>query len=216
MAGPALTCQGINSTRPLKLCWLRSFRSSVLGGRHGLPGCLDRPTVSEEHHRGWKDPGRPVTGASVSPASRVRGLLLPDVSQASVPAVKAERCIYVEQRRRLAWVSQTEGLTAACAFSCWQVSLTCFLVLEIVLGLSSNLTVLVLYCMKQNLISSVSNIITMNLHVVDVVVSPTKTVALHCITYKMSSALPEQCPTDEESTDSSAALNTRKGRCSHM
>lgn len=38
------------------------------------------------------------------------------------------------------------------------------------LGLSSNLTVLILYCMKQNLISSVSNIITMNLHVVDVLV----------------------------------------------
>lgn len=53
-----------------------------------------------------------------------------------------------------------------------QVSLTGFLILEIVLGLSSNLTVLVLYCMKQNLISSVSNIITMNLHVVDVMVSP--------------------------------------------
>uniref|UniRef100_A0AAQ6AGJ2 G-protein coupled receptor 22 n=1 Tax=Amphiprion ocellaris TaxID=80972 RepID=A0AAQ6AGJ2_AMPOC len=47
---------------------------------------------------------------------------------------------------------------------------TIFLLLEIVLGLSSNLTVLVLYCMKQNLISSVSNIITMNLHVVDVLV----------------------------------------------
>lgn len=53
----------------------------------------------------------------------------------------------------------------------WQVSLTGFLLLEIILGLSSNLTVLVLYCMKQNLISSVSNIITMNLHVVDVLVS---------------------------------------------
>ncbi|XP_068163195.1 G-protein coupled receptor 22-like [Antennarius striatus] len=52
----------------------------------------------------------------------------------------------------------------------FQVSLTGFLLLEIVLGLSSNLTVLILYCMKQNLISSVSNIITMNLHVVDVVV----------------------------------------------
>lgn len=51
------------------------------------------------------------------------------------------------------------------------MSLTGFLVLEIVLGLSSNLTVLVLYCMKQNLVSSVSNIITMNLHVVDVLVS---------------------------------------------
>ncbi|XP_068442832.1 G-protein coupled receptor 22-like [Clinocottus analis] len=52
----------------------------------------------------------------------------------------------------------------------FQVSLTGFLLLEIVLGLSSNLTVLVLYCMKQNLISSVSNIITMNLHAVDVLV----------------------------------------------
>ncbi|XP_015259552.1 PREDICTED: probable G-protein coupled receptor 22 isoform X1 [Cyprinodon variegatus] len=52
----------------------------------------------------------------------------------------------------------------------FQVSLTSFLVLEIVLGLSSNLMVLVLYCMKQNLISSVSNVITMNLHVVDVLV----------------------------------------------
>ncbi|XP_037619003.1 G-protein coupled receptor 22-like isoform X2 [Sebastes umbrosus] len=52
----------------------------------------------------------------------------------------------------------------------FQVSLTGFLLLEIVLGLSSNITVLVLYCMKQNLISSVSNIITMNLHVVDVLV----------------------------------------------
>ncbi|XP_059181754.1 G-protein coupled receptor 22-like [Centropristis striata] len=52
----------------------------------------------------------------------------------------------------------------------FQVSLTVFLLLEILLGLSSNLTVLVLYCMKQNLISSVSNIITMNLHVVDVLV----------------------------------------------
>ncbi|KAM9846206.1 G-protein coupled receptor 22-like [Aulostomus maculatus] len=52
----------------------------------------------------------------------------------------------------------------------FQVSLTGFLILEFVLGLSSNLTVLVLYCMKQNLISSVSNIITMNLHVVDVLV----------------------------------------------
>lgn len=54
---------------------------------------------------------------------------------------------------------------------CRQASLTGFLLLEIILGLSSNLTVLILYCMKQNLISSVSNIITMNLHVVDVLVS---------------------------------------------
>ncbi|XP_028305538.1 G-protein coupled receptor 22-like [Gouania willdenowi] len=52
----------------------------------------------------------------------------------------------------------------------FQVSLTCFLLLEIVLGLSSNLTVLIIYCVKQNLVSSVSNIITMNLHVVDALV----------------------------------------------
>lgn len=52
----------------------------------------------------------------------------------------------------------------------FQVSLTGFLMLEILLGLSSNLTVLALYCMKSNLISSVSNIVTMNLHVLDVLV----------------------------------------------
>ncbi|XP_036373811.1 G-protein coupled receptor 22-like [Megalops cyprinoides] len=52
----------------------------------------------------------------------------------------------------------------------FQVSLTGFLMLEIVLGLSSNLTVLVLYCMKSNLINSVSNVVTMNLHVLDVIV----------------------------------------------
>ncbi|XP_075883522.1 G-protein coupled receptor 22 [Nelusetta ayraudi] len=52
----------------------------------------------------------------------------------------------------------------------FQVSLTGFLMLEILLGLSSNLTVLALYCIKSNLISSVSNIVTMNLHVLDVLV----------------------------------------------
>uniref|UniRef100_UPI00398E895E G-protein coupled receptor 22 n=1 Tax=Pristiophorus japonicus TaxID=55135 RepID=UPI00398E895E len=52
----------------------------------------------------------------------------------------------------------------------FQASLTGFLVLEILLGLSSNLTVLALYCMKSNLINSVSNIITMNLHILDVVI----------------------------------------------
>lgn len=52
----------------------------------------------------------------------------------------------------------------------FQVSLTFFLMLEILLGLSSNLTVLALYCIKSNLISSVSNIVTMNLHVLDVLV----------------------------------------------
>ncbi|XP_023681685.1 G-protein coupled receptor 22-like [Paramormyrops kingsleyae] len=52
----------------------------------------------------------------------------------------------------------------------FQVSLTGFLMLEIVLGLSSNLTVLVLYCMKSNLINSVSNVVTVNLHVLDVLI----------------------------------------------
>uniref|UniRef100_A0A8C9RCI3 G-protein coupled receptor 22 n=3 Tax=Scleropages formosus TaxID=113540 RepID=A0A8C9RCI3_SCLFO len=52
----------------------------------------------------------------------------------------------------------------------FQVSLTAFLMLEIALGLSSNLTVLVLYCMKSNLINSVSNVVTVNLHVLDVLV----------------------------------------------
>lgn len=52
----------------------------------------------------------------------------------------------------------------------FQVSITGFLMLEILLGLSSNLTVLALYCMKSNLISSVSNIVTMNLHVLDVLI----------------------------------------------
>ncbi|XP_017555550.1 G-protein coupled receptor 22 [Pygocentrus nattereri] len=52
----------------------------------------------------------------------------------------------------------------------FQVSLTGFLMLEIVLGLSSNLTVLALYCTKSNLVSSVSNLVTMNLHVLDVLV----------------------------------------------
>uniref|UniRef100_A0A3Q2T0Z3 G-protein coupled receptor 22 n=1 Tax=Fundulus heteroclitus TaxID=8078 RepID=A0A3Q2T0Z3_FUNHE len=52
----------------------------------------------------------------------------------------------------------------------FQISLTGFLMLEILLGLSSNVTVLALYCMKSNLISSVSNIVTMNLHVLDVLI----------------------------------------------
>ncbi|XP_078275954.1 G-protein coupled receptor 22 [Rhinoraja longicauda] len=54
--------------------------------------------------------------------------------------------------------------------SSFQATLTGFLILEIVLGLSSNLTVLGLYCMKSNLINSVSNIITMNLHILDAVI----------------------------------------------
>uniref|UniRef100_A0A4W5QID9 G-protein coupled receptor 22 n=1 Tax=Hucho hucho TaxID=62062 RepID=A0A4W5QID9_9TELE len=50
----------------------------------------------------------------------------------------------------------------------FQVSLTAFLMLELVLGFSSNLTVLVLYCTQSNLVDSVSNMVTVNLHVLDV------------------------------------------------
>ncbi|XP_045931097.1 G-protein coupled receptor 22-like isoform X1 [Micropterus dolomieu] len=52
----------------------------------------------------------------------------------------------------------------------FQVSLTTFLMLELVLGFSSNLTVLVLYCSQSNLVDSVSNMVTVNLHVLDVAV----------------------------------------------
>uniref|UniRef100_A0A3Q3VT14 G-protein coupled receptor 22 n=1 Tax=Mola mola TaxID=94237 RepID=A0A3Q3VT14_MOLML len=52
----------------------------------------------------------------------------------------------------------------------FQVPLTVFLILELVLGFSSNLTVLVLYCSQSNLVDSVSNMVTVNLHVLDVVV----------------------------------------------
>ncbi|XP_008313483.3 probable G-protein coupled receptor 22 [Cynoglossus semilaevis] len=52
----------------------------------------------------------------------------------------------------------------------FQVPMTGILLVEIVLGLSSNLTVLIFYCMKQNLMSSISNFITVNLHVVDLLV----------------------------------------------
>ncbi|XP_015244698.1 PREDICTED: probable G-protein coupled receptor 22 [Cyprinodon variegatus] len=52
----------------------------------------------------------------------------------------------------------------------FQVSLTAFLMLELVLGFSSNMTVLVLYCSQSNLVDSVSNMVTVNLHVLDVVV----------------------------------------------
>lgn len=52
----------------------------------------------------------------------------------------------------------------------FQISLTCFLLLELVLGFSSNLTVLVLYCSQSNLVDSVSNMVTVNLHVLDIVV----------------------------------------------
>ncbi|MBN3323571.1 GPR22 protein, partial [Atractosteus spatula] len=52
----------------------------------------------------------------------------------------------------------------------FQVSLTSFLMLELVLGFSSNLTVLVLYCVQSNLVDSVSNMVTVNLHVLDIIV----------------------------------------------
>ncbi|XP_077429843.1 G-protein coupled receptor 22-like [Vanacampus margaritifer] len=52
----------------------------------------------------------------------------------------------------------------------FQVSLTAFLMLELVLGFSSNLTVLVLYCSQSNLVDSVSNMVTVSLHVLDVAV----------------------------------------------
>lgn len=52
----------------------------------------------------------------------------------------------------------------------FQVSLTTVLVLELVLGFSSNLTVLVLYCAQSNLVDSVSNLVTVNLHVLDILV----------------------------------------------
>lgn len=52
----------------------------------------------------------------------------------------------------------------------FQVSLTAVLVLELVLGFSSNLTVLVLYCAQSNLVDSVSNLVTVNLHVLDILV----------------------------------------------
>ncbi|XP_037304347.2 G-protein coupled receptor 22-like [Pungitius pungitius] len=52
----------------------------------------------------------------------------------------------------------------------FQVSLTSLLMLELVLGFSSNLTVLVLYWSQSNLVDSVSNMVTVNLHVLDVAV----------------------------------------------
>ncbi|XP_010788127.1 probable G-protein coupled receptor 22 [Notothenia coriiceps] len=52
----------------------------------------------------------------------------------------------------------------------FQVSLTTVLLLELVLGFSSNLTVLVLYCAQSNLVDSVSNLVTVNLHVLDILV----------------------------------------------
>ncbi|XP_062853044.1 G-protein coupled receptor 22-like [Trichomycterus rosablanca] len=78
----------------------------------------------------------------------------------------------------LASIASLEGPEGASATAGWyvpyplsfQVSLTSFLLLELVLGFSSNLTVLVLYCSQSNLVDSVSNMVTVNLHVLDIVV----------------------------------------------
>ena len=78
----------------------------------------------------------------------------------------------------LASITGLEGQIGASAATGWympypvsfQVSLTSFLLLELVLGFSSNLTVLVLYCSQSNLVDSVSNMVTVNLHVLDIVV----------------------------------------------
>ncbi|XP_032404673.1 G-protein coupled receptor 22-like [Xiphophorus hellerii] len=67
--------------------------------------------------------------------------------------------------------SPVSGVTWHMPYSLgFQVSLTAFLMLELVLGFSSNLTVLVLYCSQSNLVDSVSNMVTVNLHVLDVAV----------------------------------------------
>ncbi|KAJ8387681.1 hypothetical protein AAFF_G00151120 [Aldrovandia affinis] len=88
-----------------------------------------------------------------------------------IPPVSAEEVTMsnVTVRDNTESISRTMATAAPYPVS-FQVSLTGFLMLEIVLGLSSNLTVLVLYCMKSNLINSVSNVVTMNLHVLDVIV----------------------------------------------
>ncbi|CAL8403144.1 unnamed protein product [Arctogadus glacialis] len=59
------------------------------------------------------------------------------------------------------WVGTVAGLGAV-------VSLTALLMVELVLGFSSNLTVLVLYCSQADLVHSVSSLVTANLHVLDV------------------------------------------------
>ncbi|XP_048878817.1 LOW QUALITY PROTEIN: G-protein coupled receptor 22-like [Brienomyrus brachyistius] len=79
---------------------------------------------------------------------------------------------------RLAGEEGPEGSAGAGLDSGWylpypvsfQASLTSFLMLELILGFSSNLTVLVLYCAQSNLVDSVSNMVTVNLHVLDVIV----------------------------------------------
>ncbi|XP_061085717.1 G-protein coupled receptor 22-like [Conger conger] len=83
-------------------------------------------------------------------------------------------------------IAESEGSATAAAAPypvSFRASVTSLLVLEIVLGLSSNLTVLVLYCMKSDLINSVSNVVTVNLHVLDV------TVCLGCIPLTVAVAM---------------------------
>ncbi|XP_035281179.1 G-protein coupled receptor 22 [Anguilla anguilla] len=88
-----------------------------------------------------------------------------------IPPVPAEEVTMSNVTVRDNTESISQAMEAAAPYPVsFQVSLTGFLMLEIVLGLSSNLTVLVLYCMKSNLINSVSNVVTMNLHVLDVIV----------------------------------------------
>ncbi|XP_077583388.1 G-protein coupled receptor 22-like [Stigmatopora nigra] len=74
-----------------------------------------------------------------------------------------------EEQRGEAWSSSPASWYTPHSFG-FQVSLTSFLMLELVLGFSSNLTVLVLYCSQSNLVDSVSNMVTVSLHVLDVAV----------------------------------------------
>ncbi|XP_032643046.1 G-protein coupled receptor 22-like [Chelonoidis abingdonii] len=69
-------------------------------------------------------------------------------------------------------LESTDGASADAGWSLpyalgFQVSLTSFLLLEILLGCSSNLMVLALYCSQPGLVDSVSTMVTMNLHVLD-------------------------------------------------
>ncbi|XP_054640786.1 G-protein coupled receptor 22-like [Dunckerocampus dactyliophorus] len=74
-----------------------------------------------------------------------------------------------EERAGEAWSSNPASWYMPYSLG-FQVSLTAFLMLELVLGFSSNLTVLVLYCSQSNLVDSVSNMVTVSLHVLDVAV----------------------------------------------
>lgn len=74
-------------------------------------------------------------------------------------------------QERVAGASSSSPVSEYTPYSLgFQVPLTAFLMLELVLGFSSNLTVLVLYCSQSNLVDSVSNMVTVNLHVLDVAV----------------------------------------------